>query len=350
MALNPQLNSLGEPVRIEGEFFVMKRDGVDFEFKVQNGNKYTGKGSMILTTFRIICLNKKASAFKAFDLPLSLTKGEKFEQPIFGANYLSGTCSPLLNSLPGIITWKIWFMEGGCGVFVPTYLKMVYSMRKNKRRGIDSKMANSIQNGTFKKSAIVDPSDPSVIYLEQPQAIGNYNQPIEMGYIAGDINSNQYMPLNQNIPQSQPMNPYQPMPPQQMQFQPQPNMPPQQMQFQPQPNMPPQYQPMSYQPQQYQPQPGIPPQYQPMPQQNQPVPGQEIPSQYQQGPPQYYPPQENNYPSMDELNNNNNNQYPGNGNNMEVLNGVNLNNNNNQDAPRYFGFWGPQLERTNNNQ
>ena len=44
MALNPPLNQMGEPCRVEGELFVMKRKSVEFEFKVQNGNKYTGKG------------------------------------------------------------------------------------------------------------------------------------------------------------------------------------------------------------------------------------------------------------------------------------------------------------------
>jgi hypothetical protein len=44
MALNPPLTENGEPCRVEGEFFVMKRKGVEFEFNVQGGNKYTGAG------------------------------------------------------------------------------------------------------------------------------------------------------------------------------------------------------------------------------------------------------------------------------------------------------------------
>ncbi|MCQ2817935.1 MAG: GRAM domain-containing protein [archaeon] len=312
MALNPQLNQLGDPIRIEGEFFVMKRDGIEFEFKVQNGNKYTGKGYMILTTLRLICINTKSSSFKAFDLPLSLTKNEKFEQPIFGANYLVGTCSPLLNSLPGIINWKIWFMEGGCGVFVPNYLKMVYSMRKNQNRGIDSKMENTIKTGGFKRTAIVDPSDPSVIYLEQPQCQGNPNQGIEMGYIVGPPPSNpsQYMPLSQNpmnqqyMPSAQP-NPNQYMPNQSSNYG---GMQSNYMGNTQEPQMNPNYQPNQV---------------------------------------------ENNYPSLEDINanlNNTNPQYPQGANNMQALQGMNLNSNeNNQSAPRYFGFFGPQLQQTGNN-
>lgn len=44
MALNPPMNNIGDPCRVEGEYFVMKRKHMEFEFKVDNGNKYTGKG------------------------------------------------------------------------------------------------------------------------------------------------------------------------------------------------------------------------------------------------------------------------------------------------------------------
>ena len=77
MALNPPLAPNGDPYRIEGEFFVMKRKGIEFEFKVEHGNKYTGKGNMILTTSRIICVNnKRSSGFQSFDLPLALITNE----------------------------------------------------------------------------------------------------------------------------------------------------------------------------------------------------------------------------------------------------------------------------------
>ena len=33
MALNPPLNAIGEPCRVEGEIFVMKRNNVKFDLK-----------------------------------------------------------------------------------------------------------------------------------------------------------------------------------------------------------------------------------------------------------------------------------------------------------------------------
>ena len=37
----------GDPCRVDGEFFVMKRKGVEFEFKVENGSTYSGNGFVI---------------------------------------------------------------------------------------------------------------------------------------------------------------------------------------------------------------------------------------------------------------------------------------------------------------
>jgi hypothetical protein len=44
MALNPPQNSTGDPLRVEGEYFVMKRKGIEFETRIESGNKYSGKG------------------------------------------------------------------------------------------------------------------------------------------------------------------------------------------------------------------------------------------------------------------------------------------------------------------
>ena len=47
MALNPPLDVHGNPCRVNGEYFILKRKGVEFEFKVNKGTKYTGKGHVI---------------------------------------------------------------------------------------------------------------------------------------------------------------------------------------------------------------------------------------------------------------------------------------------------------------
>lgn len=44
MSLNPPLNEHGEPFRIEGELFIMKRKGIEFEIKIDGLGKFKGQG------------------------------------------------------------------------------------------------------------------------------------------------------------------------------------------------------------------------------------------------------------------------------------------------------------------
>lgn len=48
MALNPPQNSDGTPLKLEGEYFIMKRSGVEFEADLNNGTKYSGKGYVLI--------------------------------------------------------------------------------------------------------------------------------------------------------------------------------------------------------------------------------------------------------------------------------------------------------------
>mmetsp|Transcript_15339 Transcript_15339/g.23620 ORF Transcript_15339/g.23620 Transcript_15339/m.23620 type:complete len:153 (+) Transcript_15339:17-475(+) len=125
MALNPPLNDMGDPLRVQGEVYILSRKGVDFQVNIEGMGKLKGKGRCILTTSRIILIKKhyeEGDAFKSFDLPLALMFDESFEQPIFGANYIKGTCKPLQpDSLPNDVKFKVWFMEGGCGRFLKSW-------------------------------------------------------------------------------------------------------------------------------------------------------------------------------------------------------------------------------------
>jgi hypothetical protein len=60
-------------------------------------------------------------------------------------------------------------MEGGCNTFVHNFLSLVSGVRKNQNMGADKKLVTSLINGTFSKTAFMDPNDPSTIYLEQPK-------------------------------------------------------------------------------------------------------------------------------------------------------------------------------------
>ena len=60
MSLNPPTNGQGEPLRVQGEHFILHRQGIEFEVKIEGLGKLKGKGSCYLTTNRIILLNKNA--------------------------------------------------------------------------------------------------------------------------------------------------------------------------------------------------------------------------------------------------------------------------------------------------
>ena len=322
---------------------------------------------MILTTARIVCLNHQNSAFKAFDLPLALTFNESFEQPIFGANHIKGTCKPLIN-LPGNVNFKIWFMSGGCGTFAPAYLKMVYSMRVNRNRGIDQQIQRNIESGNYGKTAYIDPNDPSVIYLQQPQIVQGIN-----------YNPFGYQPIPQQPPiQQQPMY-QQPIQQQPMYQQPMYQQPMYQQPMYQQPmNQQPMQQPMYQQPMQPQSnyQQGQIMSQQPMSNQqimaqrqayyNKPNNGNEIVQNTNVQNVNNYPQNNNPYPVYNNNNNINNNaapvndhlpsmeevvnQYPQ-ANNVQVLNNVNIQPSNQQnEQQKYFGFFGPNLVKNNNNQ
>ena len=97
--------------------------------------KLKGEGKVIVTTARLVLINPKGKPeFKSFDLPLALTHHESFEQPFFGAYYWTGKCRPLNNSLPGEVTFKIWFMEGGCQKFIKTVRNNLKVLREVSSR------------------------------------------------------------------------------------------------------------------------------------------------------------------------------------------------------------------------
>lgn len=267
-------------------------------------------------------------------------------------------------------------MEGGCGTLAPAYLKMVKTNRKNRNRP-DPRVVQALQNRTYGKktgTGYIDPNDPSIIYLEQPEVDRsiNYNplgynpipqnEPMQirpgMGQqnnnpgnrMAQDniiSNNNSYNNVGFNKPQNNNVqfnNPYFGSPQFLNQFGGQGtsgnNMPPMnQMQnnvpMQNTPNM----QNMNFM------QPMNP--MNPM-QNNNNIPNNNYPSFDESDQNQRKNSDDNiALPSLEEINNANNNQYPQQG--VEILNNVNLNQPQDQDAPKYFGFFGPSLQKGNQN-
>ncbi|XP_052206077.1 UPF0664 stress-induced protein C29B12.11c [Diospyros lotus] len=184
MALNPQLFPNGMPVPFANEMFVLSRDGVEFEIdKIpgSHGGKVKAKGRIFLSNVRMVFVaTKPVENFIAFDMPLLHVHGEKFNQPIFHCNNISGLVEPVVpddqhRALYSTHSFKILFKEGGCGTFVPLFFNLITSVRQyNQHYGSgvqqlsDPLVAAQTPVDEMMRTAYVDPNDPTRIFLQQP--------------------------------------------------------------------------------------------------------------------------------------------------------------------------------------
>jgi len=179
MALNPQLSNNMQPlVGDDDELFLIRRDRIQFSVK-SNGKSihFKAKGSLYLTTESLFFVaaapkTQRGCLFQSFRIPLTKMIKEKFNQPIFGANNLTGKVIPvgdqnLMNQL-GLSEFKFCFTfnEGGCGTFLPIFFRLMATVREYGEEAA-AQIAPSVLSGSF-QHAYVDPSDPSTIYVSQP--------------------------------------------------------------------------------------------------------------------------------------------------------------------------------------
>ncbi|PSS06083.1 UPF0664 stress-induced protein like [Actinidia chinensis var. chinensis] len=184
MAVNPQLFPNGMPVPFVNEMFVLARDGVEFEVdKIPgaHGGNLKAKGTIYLSNIRMVfVVNKPFGNFTGFDMPLLYVRGEKFNQPIFFCNNISGLVEPVVpddqhRALYSTHLFKILFKEGGCGTFVPLFFNLIQSVRQYSQQygsrvenHSDPLQAAQTPVDEMMRHAYVDPNDPTRIFLQQP--------------------------------------------------------------------------------------------------------------------------------------------------------------------------------------
>lgn len=127
---NPQITN-GMPVAMENEVFVLSRAGIHFTAK-SGRVKAEGSGNLFLSTLRMVFVADKGHHF---DMPLATMHDEKFNQPIFGANNMTGQ-SPPLDLEPGAedYKWCISFRNGGVGTFLPFFFRLLEEMRRRMQQ------------------------------------------------------------------------------------------------------------------------------------------------------------------------------------------------------------------------
>jgi len=173
--LNPDLNN-NQPVPMANEVFVLSRDGIHFSAKSGRSNKVDAYGTLYISTLRMVFVNDKTGAeHKAFDMPLATLYKESFNQPIFGANNMTGLSPPL--DLPdGADHWKwcLSFRNGGVGTFLPFFFRLLQEMRRRMQESTAQPAAPAMAvpvevAQSFVQAAFVDPSDPTKFYVSMPE-------------------------------------------------------------------------------------------------------------------------------------------------------------------------------------
>ena len=190
MAINPVLaqdETTGQlfPLCESGENMILRREDIHFKCTLPRGGKLTGHGCFFFSTTRIVfVVEKKKSSradFTSFEIPLVKLQEPKFEQPIFGANYLRGLTreprepdsnepSPLSG---GPTAWSLTFNSGGCGTFLPLFFQRYQEVMQSQ---MSSQLTRAIVGGNLQNVAYIDPSDPSTLYISQPSAAANSEQ------------------------------------------------------------------------------------------------------------------------------------------------------------------------------
>ncbi|KAJ0956836.1 hypothetical protein HanPSC8_Chr01g0020171 [Helianthus annuus] len=139
-----------------------------------NGGTVKAKGRVFLSNVRIVLVaDKPTQIFTAFDMPLLYVHDEKFHQPVFHCNNISGCVEP--GNVPFSLFQDL-FKHGGCGTFVPLFFNLIKLVRQYNQQ-FDSgnaihvdplRAAHTPVDDEMMNCAYVDPSDPTKIYLQQP--------------------------------------------------------------------------------------------------------------------------------------------------------------------------------------
>jgi len=211
MAANPPLyEALGAggavsllPVPFAGERVLLRRDAMGLELRGElqdargRARAWATSGSLVLTDVRLVFVAGKASreGLRAFDFPLQYVRGERFNQPIFGANNLSGECFRVESGGSGRpLAFKFKFNSGGAGTFLPLFWGLMAYVRERAGSGSVSQAPQAPQApqaapqrapaaataavaagagvapqpDELLQTAFVDPNDPSTVYVVEP--------------------------------------------------------------------------------------------------------------------------------------------------------------------------------------
>lgn len=122
----------------------------------------------------VFVARKPTQTVHAVELPMLYVDKVSVQQPILGANNLRGVCKPV-DAPPNSseeIPWKLVLTNGGMGTLVPLFFAAAeYTRVSSRHRHYDeasSESATPTKPPSFLQTALLDPSDPTKIYLVKP--------------------------------------------------------------------------------------------------------------------------------------------------------------------------------------
>lgn len=137
------------------------------------GQKVTPTGTLFLSSVRMVFVaDQPSQSFIALDIPLVYLRSEKFNQPIFGANNLTGMVFSVADggasseSPPWEFTF--YFKEGGCGTFLPLFFRILEAMRSAPLEAQVPEAPTAPAAEEAVRTAYMDPNDPTRVYVVQP--------------------------------------------------------------------------------------------------------------------------------------------------------------------------------------
>lgn len=122
------------PVKDMNEEFILRRNFIEFHIHVRDRGDFRGKGHLVLTTKRLVLVNRENTMFKSWSLPLLHTFNEQFEEGMrFHINAHCRHEGALGINHPA--HFKVWFNQGGAARFAIIYRKALIRARERVEFG-----------------------------------------------------------------------------------------------------------------------------------------------------------------------------------------------------------------------
>ena len=137
------------PKLYDNEILLLKKENTTFFVYEKSYN-----GIIYLSTLRMVFVSSDYS----FDIPLANISEEKFIQPIFSPNNLSGTVK-MIHDEKINTRWKIQFYDN-----VNTFLN-IFTISLSRMREFLAESEKKYINVQTSTSAFIDPNDSSVLYV-----------------------------------------------------------------------------------------------------------------------------------------------------------------------------------------